>query len=381
MITFVHKILRNTTFMFKKLTFVCALAAAFVLFTSAKPSPAAKFDKEVSAIVKDMNVVGLSTAVVSGNKIVFTKGYGVKNLETQEPMTTDAYFKIGYCGRVLVPIAIFQCYDSGLINLSDDVSKYLGFELRNPEYPDDKITISHLLKQTSSLMDAKEWKSLADLNGAKFDDLWNDAKPGAKYKKCNKGFVILAAIVEKVAGVSFEEYAKQYIFAPLQINASYTPSDYKDVRVASYSYKDGEYKRNKSIYKNPEKENYVLGESTQKLGATTNLTINTEDMAKIVLTLMNNGECPLTKVRLYSEATSEKFLKPNKAMTRCSGISISTKEVNGTNLYYSTADSNGTKAVFAFDPVTKVGFFAVSNGANDGDFNKEMRAAFAAAFL
>lgn len=367
--------------MLKKFTFVCALAAAFVLLTSAKPSPAAKFDKDVSAIVKDMDIVGLTTTVVSGNKVIFTKAYGVKNIETQEPMTTDTYFKIGYCGRVLVPIAIFQCYDSGLINLKDDVSKYLGFELRNPEYPDTPITISHLLRQTSSLMEAKEWKTIADLKNSNMEGLWNDAKPGAKYKKCNKGFMILAAIVEKVSGMSFDQYAKTYILDPLQIDASYVAGNYKDKRAASYSYKDGEYVKSKTIYKNPNMEGYVPGETTNQLGVTSNLTINSDGMAKIVMTLMNGGECPMMKVRLYSEAASAKFLDPNKAQTRCAGISVTAKDVPNTIIYYSTAGSSGTSSIFAFDPVSKVGFFAVCNGTNSKDFAKEMRAAFVEAFF
>lgn len=367
--------------MFKKLAFVCSLAAAFVLFTSAKPSPAAKYDKTVTSIVKDMDVVGLTTAVVSGNKVIFTKAYGVKNLETQEPMTTDTYFRVGYCGRVLVPIAIFQCYDNGLLSLKDDVSKYLGFDLRNPEYPEIPVTISQLLKQTSSLMDAKEWKTIADLKNSNMEGLWNDAKPGAKYKKCNKGFVVLASIVEKVTGMPFDQYVKTYILDPLQIDASYVAGNYKDNRAASYSYKDGEYKRSKSIYKNPEMENYVAGETTFKLGVTSNFTVNSDGMAKLVMTMMNGGECPMTKVRLYSEATSEKFLKPNNAGTRCSGLLVSAKDVSNTNIYYTTAASNGTSAVFAFDPITKIGFFAVCNGTASKDFNKEMRAAFVEAFF
>jgi len=368
--------------MFKKFAFVCSLAAAFVLFTSAKPStPVAKYDKAVKSIIKDMDVVGLSTTVVSGNKVIFSQAYGVKNIDTKEPMTTNAYFRAGLCGRILIPIAIFQCLDNGLLNLKDDVSQYLGFELRNPAYPEIPITISMLLKQTSSLMDAKEWKTVTDLKNTDMEGLWNDSKPGVKYKKCSKGYVVLAAIVEKVTGVNFEEYAKAYIFEPLQINASYTPSDYKAVRVTSYSYKDGDYAVNKSNYIKKKIEEYTIGESTNKMGTTSLLMINMEDMAKIVMTMMNNGECPLTKTRLYSEASSEKFLKPNKANTRGAGISISTKTVEGVNIYTSTAEHMGTKVVWAFDPVSKFGFVAACNGANNKEWMTEMRKAFGNAFI
>lgn len=366
--------------MFKKFAFVCSLAAAFVLFTSAKPSPVAKYDKEVSSIIKDLDVVGLSTAVVSGNKIIFSKAYGVKNIDTQEPMTTDAYIKAGLAGRVIIPMAIFQCVDNGLINLKDDVSKYLGFELRNPDYPDTPITISMLLRQNSSLMDAKGWKDITDLKDGNLEGLWNDAKPGAKFKKCNNGYLILAAIVEKVAGVNFEEYAKAYIFGPLGIDASYTPGDYKDVRVAGYYYKDGEYKRS-SLYKKEKIENYVIGETTAKMCPTTHLMITTDDMAKVILTILNNGLCPVTGKRLYSEAASAQFLKPNKANTRCAGISISTKVIDGVNLYFGNSTQKGTYVVYAFEPVSKVGFFAACNGASSKEWPTEMREAFAKAFL
>jgi len=366
--------------MLKKLAFVCTIAAAFVLFTSAKPSPAKKFDKEVTAMVKDMDAVGMTTTVVSGNKIIFTKAWGVKNLETQEPLTTDTYFRAGLVGRTIIPMAIIQCYDNGLLDLKDDVSKYLGFELRNPNYPDVPVTISMLLKQNSSLMDANGFKSLDDLKNPELEGLWSDSKPGAKYKKCSKGFVILAAIVEKATGVPFEEYAQSYIFGPLGIDASYTPSNYKDNRVASYVYKDGQYEKSKTVYTKKKIEDYTIGESTFKMGTTSMLMIKPDDMAKIVLTLMNEGECPLTKTRLYSKAASEKFLKPNKANTRCLGIGVTTKAVEGATLYYTSGIHNGTYVYFTFDPAAKLGIVAFTNGVNNKDWVKEMRDAYIKAF-
>ncbi len=372
--------------MIKKFAFACSLVAAMLVLTSAKSNKSVvKYDEAVQDIIKEYNCVGLQTAVVKEGKIVFTKAYGVKDLESGEAMTTSNIFKVGLCGRVVVPIAIFQLVENKMISLKDDVSKYLGFELRNPSYPDIPITIQHLLRQVSTLTDADEFKSIDNLRSTDpaFASLWADGKqPGKDYCKCNSGFVVLAAIVEKVTGERFDEYAQKYIFGPLHIKASYTPTDFTDGDfVKSYTYSNGEYVHYKKMYRVYNRENYVPGVSTFKLRVKNDLMISAEDLSKIILTLANNGHCPLYKVALFSEETAERFLKPVKSQKRCSGINTSAKYVEGAIIYNSTGAWGGTTGMWAFDRDTKTGFVIMTNGTAKEGFNTSAREAFIESFF
>lgn len=371
--------------MIKKIAFACSIAVAVLVLTSAKPDKSiARYDSAVQAVMADNGCIGVQTAVIKGSKLIFSKAYGVKNLETGEPLTTANIFKVGLLGRVLVPIAIYQLYDNKMLSLKDDISKYLGFELRNPDFPDKPITITNLLLQNSTLTDeAKSWKSIENLKSTDpdFNSLWGNGTPGSTYNKCTKGFIILAAIVEKITGLTFEEYAKEYIFKPLQIKASYSPADFEAGDFAlSYAFKNGEFKEYNQ-YKKYNRDNYVPGESTFKMRVKDDLMISAEDLSKIIMTVANKGLCPLYKVRLYSEAASAIFLKPVKSNKRCRGINITTKWVEGMSIYYATAAWGGTNGIWGFDPETGEGFVAITNGVETKDFQKAMREAWVDNFL
>ena len=364
----------NNTTMLKKLSFVCSLAAAFVLFTSAKPEASiASYDAAIKEYIESAEAVGLSTAVFSGNKIIYTNAYGMKDVENETPLAAGNVFKVGLSGRVLVSIAVYQLVDAGVLTTKDDISKWLGFEVRNPKYPDTPISIGMLLKQTSSLKDSKEFTSIADLRAESGANIWSKNKP-LTYSKSYNGFVVLAAIVEKATGLRFDEYVKTYIFEPLKINASYISTDFGSGEKASAYYlkKSGEFqKTNKLIYKNPKLEGYVPGETTVKLKVNRNLMISAEDMAKILLTIVNDGVCPLYKVRLLSEKSAQLLTKPTKSGKRSAAGAVSTKKVEGATLTYSSGSWNGHQSYWIFDKEQKLGIVVYTNGLHNGEISKK----------
>lgn len=375
--------------MIKKLTFVCSLAAAFLLFTSAKPEKSiGTFDSAIQDYFDEAECVGMSVSLFSGNKIIFSKAYGVKDLETEEPMQTSNVYKVGLSGRCLASIAIYQLVDAGMISTKDDISKWLGFEVRNPNYPDIPITVNMVLKQTSSLKENKDLKSISDLKEGSYvyENIWGKYKPGA-YTKFLTGATILAAIVEKASGDRFDDYVKKYIFEPLKINAGYLNSDFQDgERVSSYLIKNGsQIKTNKYIYKAAKvNENYVLGESTFALGVNRNLMISSEDMSKILLTMINGGVCPMYKTRILSEKSVDLLLKPNKSNKRSAFSSIVSKDREGVLFYNANGNWNGTLDFWAFDPESKLGCVVFCNGIRNAekykDFAKEARSIFVNTF-
>ena len=369
--------------MIKKLSYVCSLVAAVLVLTSAKTDKAvAKYDAAMEKAVKELHCVGLQTAIIKDKGISFSKAYGLSDIASNTAMTTSNAFKVGFCGRVVVPIAIYQLAEQKKLSLKDDISNYLGFELRNPDCPDVPITINHLLKQLSTLSDAEGHseglKSIANLKSddPNFANLWGNGKPGVTFNKFTKGSNILAAVVEKVSGQRFDEYAQEHIFAPLGIKASYAPEDFESgVLATSYKYNAGEFAPYKQ-YKKHSREGYVLGESTFKMRVNNDLLISAEDIAKILLTIVNNGYCPLTKATIFSEETAAKMLKPNKSNKRSGCCSISTKWAEGVLFYNASGAFGGTSGVWGFDPATKTGFVTITNGVAEEGFQKEVREIF-----
>ena len=194
-------------------------------------------DQQIKSWMTKRNVPGLAACIVKGNKVVWCNGYGMANIGKKVPFTPDqSLFQIASVSKTITATAIMQLHDKGLLKLDEDVNKFLKFSVRNPNYPDRRITFRHLLTHTSSIRDSDVIYSLCaagdptvsleevvtqyfTLNGP----LWNrknyakDA-PGTNKRYSNAGFSLLGYLVEVIGEQSFEEYLQQNIFGPLKMN-------------------------------------------------------------------------------------------------------------------------------------------------------------------
>ena len=128
--------------------------------------------------------------------------------------------------------------------MDDDVSPKLGFDLRNPNFPEDKITYRMLLTHTSSLQDTDKFldfifyikdasnpipplKDLVTPNSTWFStELFRADKPGSVFKYSNVNFGIIATLMEKMTGRRFDEYMRDRIFRPIGIKGSFNINDF-----------------------------------------------------------------------------------------------------------------------------------------------------------
>lgn len=101
--------------------------------------------------MEKLHVPGAVISVVKDGKIIFTKGYGVTNVETQTPIVPDkTLFRIGSITKVFTALAVMQLADTGKINLKDDVNNYLK-GVTVPTTFAWPITFDNLLTHTSGL--------------------------------------------------------------------------------------------------------------------------------------------------------------------------------------------------------------------------------------
>ncbi len=170
------------------------------------------------AIEKD-KITGLSIGVARGETILCTKGFGFANLESNVPATSDTVFRIGSITKQFTAAAILLLVEDGKIRLDDPLTKFL------PTYPQHakKVTIRHLLQHTSGIKDftrlpayRKEMplEVTQDEVIARFKDLPLDFRPGEQHRYCNSGYFLLAVVVEKASGKSFQQFVEGRLFNP-----------------------------------------------------------------------------------------------------------------------------------------------------------------------
>jgi CubicO group peptidase (beta-lactamase class C family) len=168
--------------------------------------------------MEEAPVTGLSVAVVKNNRIIYTHAFGVKDRETNSPLTTDCLFRIASISKSFSATSIMQLVENKKISLDDDVSDLMGFKVRNPKFPETVITLRLLLSHLSSINDSQGYFTLDAINPEKNKDwakCYNNYEPGKGYQYCNLNFNMVGTIIEKYSGERFDQYVKQHILDPL----------------------------------------------------------------------------------------------------------------------------------------------------------------------
>jgi CubicO group peptidase (beta-lactamase class C family) len=199
------------------------------------------------------NTPGAVLAILKDGKIIYSRGYGMANLEESVPNAPSTVFHLGSVSKQFTAFAIHLLVNDGKLSLDDDARKYL------PEAPDfgKPITIRQLLHHTSGLRD--QWNLLA-LAGWRLSDVITDGDvrrllmqqkelnfpPGEEMLYSNSGYSVLADIVRRVSGMPLRQFAKERIFGPLEMNDTKYQANYGDiVKNRAYSYvpiRDGAYR-------------------------------------------------------------------------------------------------------------------------------------------
>ncbi len=211
------------------------------------------FDSIIEKVMKFGKIPAMNAAIIKNGKVVWAKGYGYYDIENGKRADVDTIYLVASISKTVTATAIMQLYERGLLNIDDDVNKYLPFPLRNPKYPDKPITIRMLLSHHSSLsVDPPGFYAYIpgdfDVPGYPYPwlenylvpgkinykpQVWSDYMPGEKLQYANVGYSILGYVVERVSGMSFEEYCQKNIFSPLNMkNTSFRLANINISRLA-----------------------------------------------------------------------------------------------------------------------------------------------------
>lgn len=273
--------------------------------------------------IKQFEMVGSNVIFVDkdGNIENITSGYS--SLEEIKKTTTKSIYRIASISKVIVAIGVLKLYEQGLVDLDEDISKYLGFKVQNPKYPNTKITIRMLMTQTSSIVDDGDfvdgiWKGYDGSNctddyinpselltpgSNRYYTGYSDYEPGTNFIYSNFGCGLLACIAEKITGIYFPEYIKQVLLHPLGIYSGFRLEDLKEPEnlVSHYKYQDNKFilYRNYDLFKEVQCLKYPLGDNFR--GVAGGLYISAENLAKIMIMLMNKGI--YKNIRILNEET------------------------------------------------------------------------------
>ena len=199
---------------------------------TAKPDQlsVSEFVRELDAYLKTNTEKDLFSGVVlfaREGKPIFKKAYGMADREHNIPNQVNTKFCIGSMGKMFTAVAIAQLVEQGKLSYDDLIGKYLGADWILPEVG-EKVKISHLLSHTSGIaefLDDEFYKFAEPGTYWTLEDRKPIVKeksltfePGTRWAYCNIGFILLAAIIEKVTGRNISDYLKEHIFDPADMD-------------------------------------------------------------------------------------------------------------------------------------------------------------------
>lgn len=216
--------------------------------TSLKLSTSEKLTKELDDMVNTneyYKVPGIGVIIYKDGKEVYSHFAGrayidEKNPANDRPLTRNTRFRIASISKQFTAITIMQLVEEGKIKLDADAGEYLGYSLRNPNFPDVTITVRMLLAHTSSIRDGMcynipPYLSLKECfnpkgkfweNGAHFAS--KAEEPGIYFCYSNLNYILLGAIIEKVTGERFDIYQKKHVLSQLDTKADYVAANMED---------------------------------------------------------------------------------------------------------------------------------------------------------
>lgn len=222
---------------------------------------ATELNAYLDEIVKSNDVPGFAISAVKGNNIVYQESFGYANIQNEVAYTNATVNSIASTSKTFVGAAVAKAIEQGHFTMETDINELLPISITNPKQPEGIIKIKHLVTHTSGLLERpevylaynyhilpgenintagagilmneigieqREAYSLEDFLAAYFledGDLYSvdnfaDTAPGSTWAYSNLATGLTGYIIETATGQSFDDYVKENILLPLQMNAS-----------------------------------------------------------------------------------------------------------------------------------------------------------------
>ena len=207
----------------------------------------------IDSIISDYDMEigpGAALLITENGNIIYSKGYGLANLQESIPITSATNFRLASLTKQFTAMCIMILNSRGQLDYELTLTNIF------PDFPDygNNITIRHLLHHTSGLIDyftlipdtVSQQLRDQDVLNLMMAQTTTSFPPGTEYGYSNSGYALLAMIVKNVSGKEFAEFLEDEIFFPLGMSNSIAFEDgisTVENRAYGYSQIDSEFIR------------------------------------------------------------------------------------------------------------------------------------------
>ncbi len=326
-----------------------------------------EFDTYVENGRKQWEVPGLAVAVVKDGKVIFKKGYGVRELGKPDVVNTETLFSCGSTTKAMTAVCMGMLVDEGKIKWDDKVIKYLpDYQLYDP-YVTRELRIRDLFIHNSGVGNADFVWSIMDIPMDEILRKMRDVKPSYSFRSGfiyqNIFYIAAGEVIRKVSGKPWEVLIQERIFTPLGMT--------RTVPMRKY------IKDNNQTVPHFKIENTITPIGYTKddqVGPAGSVWASIDDMGKWVVCMLDSSKYPggrLLKKETWAEmfkpqtiVTNESFY-PTQQITkpnwRTYGLGWFQHDYKGKKLNFHTGSLAGLTAITAQIQEENIGFYIFEN--------------------
>jgi CubicO group peptidase (beta-lactamase class C family) len=316
---------------------------------------AATVDPIIEADLAESGAPGAAFVYVSGGRIVYSRGFGVSDLDTSEPVDpAQTVWPVASITKTVTALAVLQLAERGMVDLDADINLYLH---RSPVASQGygPLTLRQLLTHTGGLDELPgrqfDGQSRPDMAAFLRDHMVRYRAPGVRTAYGTYGIMLAGVVVEDVSGQTYADYVQEHIFAPAAMASARIVEQHGDERgvATPYDLED-------SVAQRRDYEWYVSV-------ATSSMAATAEDMGRLLLLHLANGR--LANRQILSPASMQ-LMHTQQASVHPAvpgwSLGMQMDAVNGRTIAEHGGDIGGFSSLFVLLPEEDAGFFIVSHG-------------------
>ena len=284
----------------------------------------------VACIARASSPVASVRVAFDRDGITSVQTHGFADTATGRMVTANDPVRVASISKMVTAIGVMRLVEAGKLDLDIDVSRYLGWKLRNPAFPDAPISLRLLLSHRSSLTDAAGyWQT--PLDGRLRDTLDNprawdsEHAPGTYFRYANLNFPVVAQIMERVTGERFDQLMQRLVLKPLGTEACFgwaTCAPAAIARAVVQYDANGKPQQDDNHGRKPDctvrrahdgtcnLTHYRTGNNGALFGPQGGLRISAADLARVGMMLLGEGTLALNGARLLTPESVRAMATP-----------------------------------------------------------------------
>lgn len=197
-----------------------------------------ELDAWIEQQIETHQLPGAAVAIVANGKVAWSQGYGLMDIATATPTTTETSFHLASISKPIMGVALMHAIETDIISLDTEVNDLVPFSVTHPAAPETPITLAHLVTHTSGIQDRAAYyrgygigepnMALGDFlraylttNGNQYSPRhFSQAAPGTEYQYSNVGAALAGYALQEATGMPLNDYVRQVVFEPVGMTHS-----------------------------------------------------------------------------------------------------------------------------------------------------------------